>query len=228
MANIDLRRGPRAVTVSDIDLRRSASCVVAAVACLLPGCSSVDRHVVGPQFTSGVARLTSTSFGLLIYPCGDNSIATVEVGMLSTSSQAFDPIMRETFDPPISPRSLVVSTAPDVVSPGADREVINESLLRRVNEDSTFSTAPWPPLPDLLLVVRAFGPGDSVDVSGSADIGLNQRFQLALGQVNVDGTVGSLSDFQCPGTDSPAWEPTSALDATDGSDSRAAPRPADR
>lgn len=171
--------------------------VTVTIVGLPAACDSVDPEVVGPRATSGVARTSSDSFGLLIFPCGTQQIATVELGILRADTHEFEPILRETFDPPADPHSLLVSTQADKVSPGATREVLNGPVLQRVNEDHAYLTTPWPPLPDSALVVRAFEAGSNVDVSGSADIALNQRFSLDVGQVNVDGRVGQIDEFRC-------------------------------
>jgi hypothetical protein len=183
------------------------SILTLGVALSLSGCDSLDGRVVGPRAASGVLRITNDSFGLLVFPCGTGRVSKVELGVLDLRSQNFEPILTETFEIPVDARTLVVSTNAEETSPGASRQIPDPRLLRRVNEDEKFLTAPWPPMPEQALVIRAFEAGSDADVSGGADIALNRRFDLDPEQINVDGHVGSANDFRCFTSGHPqAWD----------------------
>jgi hypothetical protein len=178
-----------------------------ALSLLVVGCDSVNRHVVGPQAASGVMRLSPESFGLLIFPCHNALVSEVQLGELNYKSQAFTPILREVYEPPVLASGLVVSTDPTKVTPGAQREVIDPALLTKVNTDPTFMTEPWPPQPESGLAVRALAPGKVGNIAGSAAIPLAGRFDLKTGEVDVYGRAGQLKEFRCSGEHG-AWQPT--------------------
>lgn len=174
--------------------------IMLSLAMLTAACGIFDvlnPYIIGPQANSGVIRNSSVGFGLLVFPCGTQPVDKVELGVRTLRSRHFEPILVETFEKPVDPHRLLVSTVADEATPGAIRTILDRSLLDRVNRDETYLTEPWPPSGKQALQIRAFEAGSDLDISGSATIPLNQRFDLQPGQINVAGTVGSTADFKC-------------------------------
>jgi hypothetical protein len=141
-----------------------------------------------------------------VFPCTTQLIDRVEVGVLDTASQDFTPLLRDTFTTPVPPSEIVVMTEAESTSVGARREVLNASALDKLNDDESYMTKPWPPVPDQFLTVRAFAPGGTIDLSGGASVPLNQRFDIPIGNVNVSGHVADPAEFTCRGSSAPAWQ----------------------
>jgi hypothetical protein len=169
-----------------------------------------DPTVLDEQTVSGVMRLTDDSFGLLIYPCTQVEIGVVEVGTLNLETRQFSPILRVTFDPPVEPRNVVISTDPDFVSQGVEREILDAELLDRINTDETY-LANWDvhDLPDAVLEIVARAPNSKEDRAGSADVALDSRFDLEVDEVTVYyGKPLAIDEIECLRPRRRAWDAT--------------------
>ena len=171
---------------------------------------ALDPKILNQQTVSGVMRLTNDSFGLLVYPCGDNEIDVVELGVLVLNTRQFIPILRVTFESPVKPRSVIISTDPDFVTPGVKREVLNADLLDRVNTDETYlvesDTRPVV-IPDSVLDIVAHAPDDALDRAGSAGVALGSRFTLNIDEATVYRAVpAAIDQFTCLSPRHRAWD----------------------
>lgn len=188
-----------------------------AICAMLSGCdlartisNSVDPRAIGQQRVSGIIRLSDDVFGLLIYPCTDETLAVVEFGIDTWGTGGFSPLLRVTFDSPMPPRSVIVSTDPDLVTPGVRRTVLDAALLDQVNTDESYGTG-FHPEAHSGLNVRAFSTEPGIDISGGASVGITTRFDLKVNQATVYGGVGaSIGEFNCTFPRRLAWD----LDAT--------------
>ena len=196
--------------------RWSTSALV--ICTILSGCDlarnisdSVDPRAIGRQRASGIIRLSDDVFGLLIYPCTDETLAVVELGIDTWGTGEFSPILRVTFDSPMRPRSVIVSTDPDLVTPGVRRTVLDGALLDRVNTDESYGTG-FHPEAHSGLDVRAFSTEPGIDISGGADVGITSRFDLKVNQATVYSGVGaSIGEFKCTFQRRLAWDPDAAI-----------------
>ncbi len=190
---------------------------VLAICGVLADCSltrtisdSVDAKVIGQQRVSGVIRLSDDVFGLLIYPCTDETLAVVELGIATWGTDEFKPMLQVTFDSPRATRSVIVSTDPDLVTPGVGRTVLDAALLKRVNTDESYGTG-FHPNALSGLEIRAFSTESGVDISGGANVALSARFDLRVEQATVYGGVASIGEFSCTFPTRPAWDPDAAV-----------------
>ena len=188
----------------------SAGLAALVLGCLCLGCDELDSQVVG----QAAGFRSDTPFGRVV--------RLVDLSMRKRTGQRsgtrrprprLPGIQSDSsggFGSPAASSSLVVSTDPTAVSPGARREYLDDALLVRINTDPTFMTAPWPPSPKSMLEVHAMTPGSSTDIAGTADIPLNGRFDLDVGQADVYGHPAKLSEFRCLGDHHRAWQPSNA------------------
>jgi hypothetical protein len=117
---------------------------------------------------------------------------------------------RVSFDSPVEPRSVIISTDPDFETPGVKRSVLDADLLDLVNTDVTYLVDPDTDravMPYSILDIVAHGPGDEVDVGGGADVALMTRFTLKIDEATVySGVPASLDEFRCLVPRHTAWD----------------------
>lgn len=164
-----------------------------------------ERFVLKYEGMSGVWRVDDSSFRLLVYPCGDALVSRVELNTFITEDgnvEQTSTLLRVTYDPPVSSRRVLASTAVDApVVAGERREVLDEENLRRFNEDDTY--------------LASFDPSEYVDLDAWDDEGVQMpvggnlytRFSVGVGEVEVpDHRGGSIDKVVCP-DGSQAWRP---------------------
>jgi hypothetical protein len=183
--------------------------VASIVSVVCAGCVDTvgrgERFVLKYEGMSGVWRVDDSSFRLLVYPCGDALVSRVELNTYVRDDGAIkktSTLLRVTYDPPVSSRRVLASTAVDApVVNGERREVLDEENLRRFNEDDTYLASFNP---DEYVGFDAWdGEGVEMAVGGN----LYGRFGAAVGEVRVpDYPGGSIDRVVCP-DGSQAWQP---------------------
>lgn len=184
----------------------TAFVLLAAAACPASSCVfPPSRLEVGPRDEGGVVRLSEDSFGLLVYPCFDGLVTRVELVVASHPPGDDHVVIVDEFDPPVDPRTLVVSTDPDSQPIGSRRQVIDRAALERLNHDPSYMTDRAPLAPRYLAVNVTADDGGSV--GDGATLPLKGRFDLRVGEAGVGARDAALDDFRCWNDRSrPAWE----------------------
>jgi hypothetical protein len=178
--------------------------VLVGLAVAVSGCvfgPSVGGSTLGRRTTSGLVRLSESSFGLIVYPCLDNAVSRVVLSDVDVDGVT-RVVLEEEYPDSVHPRDLIVSTDPaaEPAVPGGSRQIVDAELLDRFNTDETYLTTI-----ELgrYFNLEAFSPAGA-DVSGGMT--LRDRFAVGVGRVSGLGLDEvRLEEVRCPDQERPAW-----------------------
>lgn len=162
------------------------------------GCSDRESsYVIDMRLGySGLVRTGEDSFAVVIFPCDDDLISRVQITIDSVNAAAeveqLSVILTAEYDPPVSSRGILISTAQDYVpETGVTRIVEDAEALRRFNEDESFlseidldryvSVYAWDETAQTLMVGGAF----------------DRRFDASVGEVASSDYVGPIDSVFC-------------------------------
>lgn len=176
-------------------LRRAV--VGTAALALCAGCAGHEEsYVITMRLGySGVVRLSTDSFAPVIFPCDDDVISRVQLTIERVNSgeaEVLETILTVEYDPPISSRQILVSTASDYsAEPGVTRIVHDADALRRFNEDGSFLVTIDL---DRYLSMRAWDERGELLMVGAA---LDRRFEANVGELASADYVGPVDKVFC-------------------------------